>query len=100
MAMDAEIEDDLDTWREESSYGGQKEEVEDALAFARAWTAVHEFFEEQYPDVYDSLIKTAMWFSTPNPLLGGETPMAMREAGRSTKLWIFVRDAIAENELG
>jgi hypothetical protein len=41
--------------------------------------------------------KTALWFTTPNPLLGNITPREMIRFGRYRKLFKFVANAIAEN---
>ena len=41
--------------------------------------------------------KTTMWFVTPNPLLGYETPRDMIRFGRFKKLFKFVVDALADN---
>ncbi len=41
--------------------------------------------------------KTALWFTTPNPLLGSITPRDMIWLGRYKKLFKFIINAIAEN---
>lgn len=43
--------------------------------------------------------KTALWFITPNPLLGGNiTPRDMIRLGRYEKLFKFVFNALSENK--
>lgn len=42
--------------------------------------------------------KTTLWFTTPNPLLGNETPRDMIRFGRYKKLFKFIINAIAENK--
>ncbi len=41
--------------------------------------------------------KTYLWFTVPNPLLGGITPRQMIRLGRFRKLFRFVTQALAEN---
>ena len=41
--------------------------------------------------------KTALWFTTPNPLLGNISPRDMIRFGKSKKLFKFVVNALAEN---
>lgn len=41
--------------------------------------------------------KTALWFKTPNPLLGNASPRDMIRFGRYEKLRRFIMDALAEN---
>lgn len=41
--------------------------------------------------------KTSLWFTVPNPLLGGVTPRDMLRLGRFRRLHQFVIDALAEN---
>lgn len=41
--------------------------------------------------------KTALWFMTPNPLLGNIPPRDMIRFGRSKKLLKFILEALAEN---
>lgn len=41
--------------------------------------------------------KTALWFTTSNPLLGDVTPRDMIRLGRYKKLFKFVVNALAEN---
>lgn len=43
--------------------------------------------------------KTALWFRTPNPLLGGVSPRDMIRFGRYGKLLRFVTEALAENAI-
>lgn len=38
------------------------------------------------------------WMSTPNPMLGGVTPLWMMENGRAEKLAKFIRDAMEDEE--
>ena len=42
--------------------------------------------------------KTMLWFNTPNPLLGEQTPKDMIRIGRSRKLIKFIRNALSENK--
>ena len=42
--------------------------------------------------------KTALWFTTPNPLLGNVRPKDMIRFGRYKKLLKFVMNALAENK--
>ena len=42
--------------------------------------------------------KTALWFTTPNPLLGNVTPRDMIRFGRYNKLFKFIFNALAENK--
>lgn len=42
-------------------------------------------------------IKTALWFKTPNPMIGDITPRDMIRLGRSNKLIRFIMEAKAEN---
>lgn len=41
--------------------------------------------------------KTALWFTVPNPLLGGATPREMIRIGRFHRLYQFIKSALAEN---
>lgn len=43
-------------------------------------------------------IKTALWFTTPNPLLGNITPRDMIRLGRYKKLFKFIFNARSENK--
>ena len=43
--------------------------------------------------------KTALWFMTPNPMLGNIPPRDMIRFGRSKKLLKFILDALAENKV-
>ncbi len=45
----------------------------------------------------DDAEKTALWFETPNPLLGGASPYEMIRLGHSEKLRRFVMEALSEN---
>jgi hypothetical protein len=42
--------------------------------------------------------KTVLWFSIPNPLLGGMSPRDMIRVGRFKKLLNFVQTALDENQ--
>ena len=42
--------------------------------------------------------KTALWFMTPNPLLGNMPPRDLIRFGRSKKLLSFILNALAENK--
>ena len=42
--------------------------------------------------------KTALWFITPNPLLGNVTPRDMIRFGRYKKLFKFIFNALSENK--
>ena len=42
--------------------------------------------------------KTALWFITPNPLLGNVTPRDMIRFGRYRKLFKFIFNALSENK--
>lgn len=42
--------------------------------------------------------KTALWFTTPNPLLGYVTPRDMIRFGRYKKLFKFIFNALVENK--
>ena len=42
--------------------------------------------------------KTALWFTTPNPLLGNVSPRDMIRVGRYKKLFKFIFNALAENK--
>ena len=42
-------------------------------------------------------MKTALWFKTPNPQLGGVTPRDMIRIGRYKKLMQFIVDAVERN---
>lgn len=41
--------------------------------------------------------KTSLWFTMPNPLLGGVAPRDMLRVGRFRRLYQFIIDALAEN---
>lgn len=43
-------------------------------------------------------IKTALWFKTANPMLGGISPRDMIRFGRYQKLLKFILDALSENQ--
>jgi len=42
--------------------------------------------------------KAALWFNTPNPLLGGVSPVDTISLGKVDKLLKFIRNCLAENE--
>lgn len=58
--------------------------------WATALNLVEGFFKN--PD------KTILWFSIPNPLLGGMSPRDMIRVGRFKKLLNFVQTALDENQ--
>lgn len=67
------------------------QELEERLIeWAMAINLVAEFFKNQD--------KTMLWFYTPNPLLGEQTPKDMIRIGRSKKLIRFIRNALSENK--
>ena len=49
-------------------------------------------------DFFKDADKTMLWFNTPNPLLGEQTPRNMIRIGRSKKLIKFIRNALSENK--
>lgn len=44
------------------------------------------------------LSKTKLWFETPNPLLGGITPLWLINNGRTHRLLEFIKTQLSENE--
>lgn len=42
--------------------------------------------------------KTILWFTIPNPLLGGITPRDMIRIGRFQRLYQFIMDALADTQ--
>jgi len=44
--------------------------------------------------------KAVLWFTTPNPNLGGATPMSLIKMGREHKVIEFVKTAMWLNEEG
>jgi hypothetical protein len=46
----------------------------------------------------DNLDFLFAWMSTPNPMLGGITPLWMMENGRGEKLAKFIRQAMEDEE--
>ncbi|CAM3007305.1 Uncharacterised protein [Legionella steigerwaltii] len=58
--------------------------------WATALNLVEEFFQD--PE------KTILWFSIPNPLLGGMAPRDMIRVGRFKKLLSFIQNALDENK--
>jgi hypothetical protein len=66
------------------------EMVERLREWAQALNLVAHFFK-------GDVEKTALWFTIPNPLLGGVTPRDMIRIGRFHKLYQFIKVALAEN---
>ena len=67
------------------------QELEERLReWATAINLVANFFENED--------KTILWFYTPNPFLGEQTPRDMIRIGRSKKLIKFIRNALSENK--
>ena len=64
--------------------------TERILGWAQAINLVAQFFRGDAE-------KTTLWFSLPNPLLGGVTPRDMIRLGRFSRLRGFILEAIAEN---
>ena len=62
---------------------------ERVIEWAVAINLVGNFFQNEQ--------ETALWFQTPNPLLGGITPKEMIRRGRFRKLLNFIQTALAEN---
>lgn len=58
--------------------------------WATALNLVAEFFQDEK--------KTIIWFSMPNPLLGGMSPRDMIRVGRFKKLLNFIQTALDENQ--
>lgn len=58
--------------------------------WATALNLVANFFHDE--------TKTILWFSTPNPLLGGMSPKEMIRIGRFKKLLNFIQTALEENQ--
>lgn len=56
--------------------------LEGEVAESKLWQPVFEFFNDE--------AKTFAWFVTPNPLLGGTTPIKMILEGREKKLKKFI----------
>lgn len=42
--------------------------------------------------------KTWLWFRTPNPMLGQESPLNMIKVGREKKVMNFIDNALDENK--
>lgn len=59
--------------------------------FKEAAALVREFFG-------GDAVKTAEWFTSPNPLLGMITPQQLIDLGRGEKLLKFVKDQLEENK--
>lgn len=67
------------------------EELKERLTqWATALNLVAGFFHDEK--------KTIIWFSMPNPLLGGMTPRDMIRVGRFKKLLNFIQTALDENQ--
>lgn len=60
--------------------------------FATLLNLVAQFFE-------GDAAKTALWFKTPNPILGNISPRDMIRFGRYKKLLKFILNALSENQL-
>ena len=58
--------------------------------WANLFNLVAQFFE-------GDAIKTALWFKTANPMLGGISPRDMIRFGRYQKLLKFILNALSEN---
>ncbi|MCD6055581.1 MAG: hypothetical protein K0R12_543 [Gammaproteobacteria bacterium] len=58
--------------------------------WAVALNLVADFFQDEK--------KTIIWFSMPNPLLGGMSPRDMIRVGRFKKLLNFIQSALDENQ--
>ena len=43
-------------------------------------------------------VKTSLWFTTPNPLLGNIAPRDMIRLGRYKKLFAFIYNSLSENK--
>jgi len=66
-------------------------QVRDRLALiANICNLVYEFFGDD--------VKTALWFKTPNPMLGDVSPRDMIRFGRYNKLLRFVTEALEQGE--
>jgi uncharacterized protein (DUF2384 family) len=59
--------------------------------WANLLNLVAQFFE-------GDAIKTALWFKTPNPILGNISPRDMIRFGRYQKLLKFILNALSENQ--
>lgn len=66
------------------------EVLDNSSILLETFLLVEEFFEGNHA-------KTTLWFSSPNPLLGGMTPYQMVQLGRGAKLLKFVKQQLAEN---
>ncbi len=60
--------------------------------FATLFNLVAQFFE-------GDAAKTALWFKTPNPILGNISPRDMIRFGRYQKLLKFILNALSENQI-
>lgn len=61
----------------------------------REWANVLNLVAEHF---HGDAVKTALWFTTPNPLLGNITPRDMIRFGRYKKLFKFIFNALSENK--
>jgi len=61
----------------------------------REWANVLNLVAEHFNG---DAIKTALWLTTPNPLLGNITPRDMIRFGRYKKLFKFIFSALSENK--
>lgn len=59
--------------------------------WANLFNLVAQFFE-------GDAVKTALWFKTPNPILGNISPRDMIRFGRYQKLLKFIINALSENQ--
>lgn len=59
------------------------------MAIANICNLVYGFFEDD--------VKTKLWLTTPNPMLGYITPRDMIRHGRYSKLLRFITDALEDN---
>lgn len=67
-------------------------EVQDRM---REWAIVLNLVAEHFNG---DVTKTALWFTTPNPLLGDITPRDMIRLGRYKKLFKFIFNSLSENK--
>ncbi len=60
------------------------------MTLKKAVRDILEYFDSDYE-------KLLIWFHYPNPGLGGIAPTTMIMNGRTDKLCLFIRNALAEN---
>jgi len=66
----------------------------------RSWSStVAETIELVHGFFHGDEAKTKLWFSTPNPQLGGMIPLALIHLRRATELLAFVKELLEETEL-